>query len=350
MCCLTIRSVTFFTNRVSSRRELEEEIGFAEDIYSVVNELAVRHDLNVFTWRISFPGLEPRLSQYIPDSFLKKRLVSVGYLNRIELEEILSLVESGFYTPILSGFERSMNRYLFYSRVIHTISRIDPIYATRVSIGFHNTSFQTPYFPDSSSRGVREIGLSFIYPRCLTTSSLDELRNSFGKTFSTISSFANRVEEETGIRVLVDYSLSPWMSNSVAEILEKIGFKLLEPGSLYGINFLNESIAEYMDRDRAVGFNEVMLPYAEDDLLKHYGDEGLLHATDFLLFASVCVAGVDMVVVPEDELRLAKLIADAEALTIVKSRALSLRAIPVSSTPGDEITLGKFGKVSVIPY
>lgn len=350
LCCLIVRSVTLFTNRVFSRKDVENEIVFAEDIYKVINELARENNLNIFSWRISFPGVEPRLTQYIPDYLFRERLVSIGYLNRISINEIVSLVESGFYIPILSSAERSIDKYIFYSKIIHTLSKLNPIYATKVSIGFHDSSFQTPYFPDSSSRGVREIGLSFIYPQCLSTSSLDTLRSSFQEIFALINSFANQVEEATGVKVVVDYSLSPWMNNSVAEVLEKIGFKLVEPGALHGISVLNELILSNMDRGRAVGFNEVMLPYAEDDLLKQYGGEGLLHATDFLLYASVCVAGIDMIVVPEDEYKLAKLIADAEALARVKNRALSLRAIPVPNNIGERIPLGKFGRVPVIPH
>lgn len=98
------------------------------------------------------------------------------------------------------------------------------------------------------------------------------------------------------------------------------------------------------------GFNEVMLPYTEDYKLLEYGERGSLTASKLLYYASTCIAGLDMVEVPENRDKLRRLVLDAMALAYVKRRPMSIRVIPVPGLPGDKVDLGVFGKVTVIDY
>lgn len=59
---------------------------------------------------------------------------------------------------------------------------------------------------------------------------------------------------------------------------------------------------------------------------------------------------VSMIIVPSSVEGLARLTLDAYSLSRVKSRPLSLRAIPVDGEPGGRVRLGRFGEPFIIGY
>jgi uncharacterized protein (UPF0210 family) len=194
--------------------------------------------------------------------------------------------------------------------------------------------------------------VSLLYPRVLlsTYKSTGSLSEAFKHVFSRVEEVVRVVREISSLPVRVDYSLSPWMSESVAELYEEAGYSLLEPGGLYYTWLLNKHISEYSSPDLRTGFNEVMLPYTEDNKLKEYGERGLLSARRLLYYASTCVAGLDMAVLPEDRGKLLRLVLDAMSLSVAKNKPMSLRVVPVSGRPGDRVKLGVFGEVTVLDY
>ncbi|MEM1596660.1 MAG: DUF711 family protein [Desulfurococcaceae archaeon] len=349
---IVVRALTFFTRNVLSKDDLNEEFQYAGEVLNYVENELKKMNMEVFTKRISFTGLSRELTHELINHAPKDILISIGYSKNLTLEDIVQLAENGLYVPLIYNQDPNLDKARFFSRVIHKASEKDPAASTRISIGFHDESFQTPYFPDSSSRGHRSIGLSFIYPKHLIyyIQLGYTIENAFVKVFEEFQRVAILVNELTKLPVYIDYSLSPWMENSIVELYNMLGFRILEPGSLYFTWILNKYIDLYSNKLSRTGFNEVMLPYAEDALLLEYGAAGLIKARDFLFYASTCVAGVDMIVVPEDESKLALMIASEMALSRVKSKPMSFRAIPVQSKPGDLVELGKFGKVPVIPY
>ncbi len=351
---LVVRAVTYFS---ASRRlnDAYNEIVEAEALLKSLEKYLSKQGYMVFTKRVSFPGLVAqsagKIVEYLASSDL---LVSIGYqrIGRLSLEDAEYFTGNGLYVPILYGREDPLAFAEKASEIITKISEQNPVNATRIALGFHSRDFTTPYFPDSSSTNKARIALAFLYPKALVDG-MSESRNiqaAFEKVFAEIHYVANLIEKQVNTPVKIDYSLSPWMENSVAELFEKLGYSLLEPGANYAINMLNNLIRKYMSKERAVGFNEVMLPYAEDSLLVKYGAERLLNARDFIRFASTCVAGVDMIVVPNEKRKLLKLILDTYSLRLVKKRPLAFRAIPVSGSPGDSIDMGKFGKPVILGY
>jgi uncharacterized protein (UPF0210 family) len=54
------------------------------------------------------------------------------------------------------------------------------------------------------------------------------------------------------------------MEESVIDLLQRMGYSAAQPGFNYGILLLNGEIWRIADK-YATGFNEVMLPYAEDN-------------------------------------------------------------------------------------
>jgi len=347
-----IRALTYFTGRIRDINDLESTLFRAREVLSIVERALNEFGFKVFTKRVSFPGLSRSLITRLLDLAESDLLVSIGYSREIDDREIVEFTTSGLYVPLLHIGEPSIDRARYYSQIIHKVSSANPIGATRLSIGFHDKSFQTPYFPDSSSRGMEELGVAFLYPKQVVNE-LERgktLFDAFAPVFSELKNAVEAVESTSRLHTLVDYSLSPWMENSVAELYEKSGYGILGPGGLYFTWLLNRIISELSVGVNRTGFNEVMLPYAEDSLLVNYGYKGLLRARDLLALSSTCVAGVDMIVVPEDIDALTKLIASAMSIAIVKQRPISLRAIPVPMKPGDSADLGRFGKIPVIPY
>lgn len=344
---LVVRAVTFFTRRVADekdlRRELEKGVGTVDIVARELRGMGYE----VFTKRISLANFQPGWLEVVLDYVDPDILISIGYdANRLDFDFILEAVSNGIYVPLTSPREMSYEEALRYSELIHRASSLDLTAPTRISIGFHGVEFKTPYFPDSSSDGEESLGLAFIYPHMLKGGVEQGVKRVFGE-IEAVASFVSKIAE---LRVLVDYSLSPWMEKSVVSLLEHMGFGLQGPGSLYGIRYLNLLIEKYARKDLATGFNQVMLPYAEDNELKKMGEMGLVRARDFVKYSSACVAGVDMVVVPWDPGELAKLILDTYVVSEIKKRPIALRAIPAPGKPGDKVALGKFGEASIIPY
>lgn len=351
MCRVVIRALTYFTSKImdhlSLKNEIETGINYLDEIERYLSE----KNYSVFTKRISLPGLTRDLALKTIDYSSHDLLISVGY-SKINQEDIIELVSQGIYVPVLHNTGPDINYAFEYSKLIHKVAEVNPLAATRLSIGFHDEQFQTPYFPDSSSRGSRSIGLAFLYSHCIMNSLKEnrELSTVISDTFRELDKIADLIKDRSHLDVLIDYSLSPWKDNSVARIYEHQGYSINGIGAMYYTWVLNKYIETYSDKSIRTGFNEVMLPYAEDDVLIEYGRVGLLRAREFLMYASTCVAGVDMIVVPWDVNRLAMLIASTMTLGVVKNKPISLRAIPVSQSEGDIVDLGRFGKIPVIPY
>jgi len=95
-----------------------------------------------------------------------------------------------------------------------------------------------------------------------------------------------------------------------------------------------------------VGFNEVMLPLAEDDRLKELAAVGQLRFRDLLAATPACVAGLDMVPLPSTtETRVLKwVMRDLDAASKLKRKPLGMRVLLVGAAPGEEVELGMFGK------
>jgi len=350
-----IRSITLFFSSSIYSDNYKEYVETALRRLEELAETLAKHRYVVFSKRVSLPPapLEDKI-RVLKVLESKDILISMGYTGIHELStNLLELVESGFYTA-LYGLWKNPAEYSHEAALfIHKLSDRDPVNATRVAVAMHRDPLETPYFPDSTSKGVEGIGFAFLLPRHIE-SFYERFRELAGYA-SIVKSVASELLElakSTGFsRVFFDYSISPWMDNSVIYLLERLGYSLLKPGFLHGVALLNNLIEQMANTSGlAGGFNEVMLPYAEDDGLKSAGERGLLKARDLLLYSAVCVAGPDMIVVPASIERLAGFILDTYTLWLIKRKPLSLRVIPVSASVGEAVDLGRFGKVPVIDY
>jgi len=354
-----IRSITYFTPRFNSVEEYVEHLDKAVEKLRVIEKNMVNRGFTVFTKRISLPrGLS--LDQVVKildrvdhgDILVSIGAVDVDIVNS-KGDVLVDLIERGYYTSIY-GLPRNPVEYSReISRFIHRLTGLNPLNATRVAVAMHDTPLQTPYFPDSTSPGVEGLGVAFLYPKHLNSFiTSGRSLSDYPDVMIEISMEVKDLIESIGFKnVLFDYSLSPWMDNSVVELLEKLGYTILKPGFNYGVTILNNVIREIALRTRSVcGFNEVMLPYAEDNELKKLGEKGVLKAHHLLLYSATCVAGPDMIIVPESIDKLAGFLLDVYSVWLVKKKPLSTRVIPVNGVVGDRLDLGRFGYVTIIDY
>jgi uncharacterized protein (UPF0210 family) len=146
-----------------------------------------------------------------------------------------------------------------------------------------------------------------------------------------------------------DYSLSPWMENSTAEVIERVGNCLMgELNCLSIIKRVNDTISVIAERFGGLGFNEIMLPLAEDNILKQRVREGILGLKEMVYYTTSCLAGLDMVPIKTNDDELEKLIVVLSDISNMKKRPMGVRLIPLPKEfEGKEIKLGMFGSVPI---
>ncbi len=219
-------------------------------------------------------------------------------------------------------------------------------YSTQVRISLVlKGPIMTPYFPSGASL-TNELCMmaALLYPKFLS----EHLRKGIGledairRAYSLVADSLERVALETGVPFVgVDLSISPWIKDSVVDLLELIdeNHRFIGPtfNSLVRTNLAIKKVASEV---RSVGFNEVMLPLAEDERLKELVLKGLVRMRDFIAFAIVCVAGVDMIPIPgHDQDFIRSILSEALSVALIKERPMGIRLIAVDGSPGDNIKL-----------
>ncbi|NPA04792.1 MAG: DUF711 family protein [Crenarchaeota archaeon] len=318
--------------------DITEPAAFIRGAWTRLNEIKRRVEaagFNVWSLRLS---LSP--SEELPDARVLRALgdASAGYG-----EDLLVAAVHAPYTT--TNAERAVEAVLSaqnmyasllvenvdetYMHVHRILRRLGP-HASRLALLFGGF-IQTPYFPAAACLSEEEcFTVSLLYPR--TISRLGS------NGFNTVAREAGRLEEalriissDLGVKYCgIDASLSPWMSESVAEALESMsGLRLYEYGFIHTVRRANELIEETIcSAVSCTGFNEVMLAVAEDDLLKRYAEEGTLTLDTLLHLVFGCVVGLDMVAIeePSDEL-LRRIMLEVYTASRVKGRVTGLRLL-----------------------
>ena len=237
-----------------------------------------------------------------------------------------------------------------FTNALAGVANIDAGLCTRVSFTV-DTLITTPYFPSAAAPpGGLGVASALLY--------VDDLRKALQASGDIKSKAVELAKKAYGYlyalsRELkvdnygVDLSFSPWMEDSVAKLVEEYGkANFGDPGTHHTIFALNNLLREVASSTgvASVGYNEIMLPYAEDDRLKELGAQGKITAYSLLSLASVCVAGLDMVVLPcRDPKTLKTFMHDAYAVLSSKRRTSAIRVIPAAVDPGQTVDLGRFG-------
>lgn len=343
-----------------AKQEIEK---FLSNFSDAVDEYKSNYKIKPTYLRISFPN-PPFLDDL--DSFSKeieflteKYSINLGQIdsnyNKLS-EAIITIATNKMFSSIImegSGWEEALK----ISKSLHELASNNPELGANIGVNTLNEKyFITPYYPLASAvPGKVMISAALTYPNYLKDS---YTKNGYNGMISSVIE-AGKLAQDMAIYIAnklnieyagVDLSVSPWMEESSLGLIEQVsGVRLPKSGFAYGLRKVNEALIQASKNLKTVGFNEVMLPIAEDSKLKARASEGDLTARHLAMLSGVCLAGLDLAVVPYDINGVAGLLLDVSAYARTKSKTLGVRIIPVESVePGDKVDLGRFGETPVI--
>jgi uncharacterized protein (UPF0210 family) len=344
---MRIRAVTVFTDDLASLPNLLDRVNAAID--AVTSKYGVR----VLTRRVTLPFTGSIEAAREGLKALKSTAARRGYvysgLSLMEPADPLTVVklirEYDTYSMIwMPEYDDELAN--FYTEVLKAMASNSPLDARKLAV-LVGDLLETPYYPASVNvKGGVGLSIALLYASDLIGSGANvqrRIREIVGKA----SEIGEELSELAGVEYRgVDASLSPWGQDSVVKLVEDLGnLRFGELGTMATISLLNRLIGELPFNK--TGFNEVMLPLGEDELLKDRFNEGSMDLFKLISYTQVCVAGVDMVPIPTGEVNLVKrLLLDLSELVRVKGRPLGVRLIPAR---GSSIDLGEdFGRAPVV--
>ena len=256
-------------------------------------------------------------------------------------------ISNRIYASVLITDEEQLDWYVEclekYSGKSDTFTRLAVIFPGRVL---------TPYFPVATSyTGLWGISVALRYApdaaRAVREGSLKPLASEVVRVERIARSLASKV----GLDYLgVDLSLSPWMDESVARVIELLqGAPLGSPGTMWAVGRVNAMIRELAEEAgvEAIGYGEVMLSVLEDSLLSARVGEKRVRLRDLVSYSAACAVGVDMVAVPPT-LDLRGLARDVWVVRGLKSGPVSVRLLFSEALPGSAVYVEGFGATFVI--
>ncbi|MCG3109540.1 hypothetical protein L3N51_01834 [Metallosphaera sp. J1] len=329
---MRIRAFTAFLNR-TSRDIIQENV---EKLTSIKVE--------AFSKRLTLPHPSRDLTldkivDMLPQGDI---LFSLGGLRdddpRIEqIPDVLSTSNNVFIHVLLKNHDN-------ISTIVKVMSKLEPEQATRFAILLNEEFLLSPYYPTSSGDGIHKgFGMSLIYVN-------EVMRGEITSSIIKAKEIGEKVEKDIGLRFLgIDPSISPWMEESVGDLIEtRLGKELFSPGSLSVIKELNNDImtSSVEAGINPLGFSELMLPIAEDETLRKRVLEGKITLTHLVAMSTACVAGLDMVGIEYDLKLYTDLIKDLIVIHFLKKRPYGIRIIP--SHGEEKIFTKSFGIIPVI--
>ncbi|MEM1703800.1 MAG: DUF711 family protein [Zestosphaera sp.] len=253
-----------------------------------------------------------------------------------DLVEYLKRCESGYATILVT---EDSSEYL--SKLYVELSRVlSEDYFTRIGISY-GSYVQTPYFPISTAL-EDSVSIAYRYVDLLLSTEPNRWAEVIQEITKKVTLFLEDIAGEIGLRIYHDISISPWMTESSVDVIEKLGAVFPEVGTLGSIHRVNRVLTEASSRIESTGFNELMMPVAEDNRLKELVKKEKLRLEDLIGFSTACVAGLDMVAVPRDLNYLKNLFEDTYAAFFIKRRPYGVRIVP---TDKPVIKLSRFGEL-----
>ncbi len=306
------------------------------DSLDVERFMEVAREVNPITIRVSVSPPPRQLAERI---IAKLRDAGVRYISILHLhytaEDMYKYVSQyGVYGTLTDVVEYLQFLKRIYSRGEQQLSRY-------VSLLLGGLVYNSPYFPASVTT-ERGITVSLLYPNDIQR--LEDIPH----VLKIGEDLGRRVAAALGERFLgVDGSLSPWGTESVARAIERLfAVRVGTAGTHDAVYRINQSITTA--NVVKTGFNEVMLPLAEDEELKQLVWSGVLNLDKLVSYTAVCVPGLDMAPVKvNDWSSIRRLLQDLAAIAAAKRRPLGVRIFPVDV---DEYHVETFGNTpSLIP-
>ncbi len=333
-------------------KEIDDNITLLYEVRDHIREVT---GLDVWSLRLSFPWfpsdadaerLVNILDKYIDDIYIAGFILSS---RSKAIEKLNHALSNGIFSSIILEDLTDIPGIVDF---VIKISGEDPLNATRLGIELTGAPLVTPYFPLSRHEGVskRFFTMALLYTdEVYRSKDMVEFKTKLIEVINKVKPILKDNIDGVPVRG-IDYSLSPWMEHSSAKVVEDLGScNLGEPGCHYSIYIINKILAEVASSFSGIGFNEVMLPLAEDDVMKKRVVEGGLSIKDLLSYSSVCLVGPDMIPLRTDREDLIKLYTDTYAIAMRKGRPTGIRIIPLSRDyTEDFIDLGMFGRTPVL--
>lgn len=246
----------------------------------------------------------------------------------------------------LQGFNEYVDSLYMLVDEWETFTRIALVFPKRVT---------TPYFPVGATVDGEGISIALRYVD-LVEEVLEKGDEELLKNYLRgIQETCNNIADKLNSRCLgIDVSLSPWMEESVAKLIEYAsGTDIPKPGTAWAINWLNNLVLKNAINAgvEITGFNEIMLSVAEDNILKEKALKEELRIRDLAVLSAYCVAGIDMAAISISETSrydLLRVLYDTYAASLVKKNILGVRLIPSTSSPGDRVRLNRFNYIPVM--
>jgi uncharacterized protein (UPF0210 family) len=253
-----------------------------------------------------------------------------------DLEEYLRTCNTGYATLLASDEDLDLLTKVY----MELSKRVGEEYFTRIGVSYGGY-LETPYFPLSTA--LRDsLSVAYRYVDLLLSQEPANWERSLSEFVKKVDSAIKEKTSEVGLKVYHDVSLSPWMEESAVDVIERLDATFPGLGSFSAVHTLNKLLSKVASTLPTTGFNELMLPVAEDDRLKDLARTGRLRVGDLVALSAFCVAGLDMVAVPRDSNYLRRLFRDTYATYLLKKRPYGVRVIP---TDRDIITLRGFGEL-----
>jgi uncharacterized protein len=139
----------------------------------------------------------------------------------------------------------------------------------------------------------------------------------------------------------IDFTLAPYPETSryIGEALERLGVPAFgDAGSLAASAFLMSTLDQaHFTR---TGFNGLMLPVLEDNILANRAAGGSLSIQKLLLYSCVCGTGLDCIPLPGDisAAEIYPILLDLAALSARLKKQLTARLMPVPGKQAGELT------------
>ncbi|MCX8168658.1 MAG: DUF711 family protein [Candidatus Methanomethylicia archaeon] len=351
---MKVRSLTFLVP-ASFLRDFSQITPF---IHDVINEVSKKYNLDVWSLRLAInPQNLRNLISFIDfldgvSEHFDYYAVPVVYNSSFDIDLIISLLKD-YDKMFFSMFGGYSSFKAFRDLLVSVGNKLSLDCFIRLSFSVDNPII-TPYFPSASAGKDIMLTASFLYVNDLleAVKRSRSISETIFRCFKRVEEFVIEIANYLKINSIVfDLSISPWMEESVVDLIEVYGgIKFNDIGTLNSIYQINKSIMEVTSKGEFfIGFNELMLPYAEDLRLMLLGSKGVISAYDLLHLSSVCVAGFDMAVLPKINMDLLDLfLLDVYSLLKAKSKPCGFRIVLSDREYGDNIDLGFLGRVPIM--
>jgi uncharacterized protein (UPF0210 family) len=352
--CLRVRSLTFL---IPSKflKDFSAISGFVRD---VVGEASKSFGLDVWTLRLavdpqSFRNL-PELVEFLDDVSEPFNYYAIPLMcnSSLNVDYVADLL--GDFDKLFISLYGGLDQLRVFRDLLIAIRRKLPLEAF-VKVSFSvGGNIITPYFPSASAGSSPMLSASLLYVKTLIEGLNNgvTMLNTILDCVKRVKGFITYLAECFKFPLVgLDLSISPWMDESVVDLLEVFGnVRFGGVGTLKSIYDVNGVLKHAASMEpSSIGFNELMLPYAEDSKLMQLGFEGKLSAYDLLRYSSICVAGFDMAVLPRmDDDLLTRFLLDVYSTLSVKGRPNGIRVVLSDGDYGDVADLGFLGKAPVM--